>query len=71
MEAGAHRLAAIHPAMPARFAPIRDHQDEIDADIEAGERLPEELRPQLESPEARADLLERIAALRGAESSPN
>jgi uncharacterized protein (DUF433 family) len=46
-----------------------DHQDEIDADIEAGERMAEELRPQLEDPEARARLLERIAALRGSASN--
>lgn len=41
-----------------------DHQDEIDAEIEAGERLMEELRPQLENAESRAALLQRIATLR-------
>lgn len=45
-----------------------DHQNEIDADIDEGERMAEALRPQLENPEARAALLERIAALRGTES---
>jgi uncharacterized protein (DUF433 family) len=42
-----------------------DHQAPIDADIEAGERLAEDLRPQLENVEARDALLQRITALRG------
>ena len=47
-----------------------DHQNEIDADIEEGERMAEALRPELENPAARAALLQRIAALRKAETKP-
>ena len=43
-----------------------DHQDAIDGDTEAGERLAAELRPQLENAEARDALQQRITALRGA-----
>lgn len=47
-----------------------DHQSEIDAEIDEGERIAEAQRPHLEDVEARAALLERIAALRGAKSEP-
>lgn len=50
----------------AALSYYHDHRDEIDADIDEGERMAEALRPKLENPQARADLLERIAARRGA-----
>jgi uncharacterized protein (DUF433 family) len=40
-----------------------DHKETIDADIDAGEQRAEALRATLEYPEARAELLARIAEL--------
>jgi uncharacterized protein (DUF433 family) len=54
----------------AALSYYHDHKDAIDADIDEGERMAETLRPTLESPRARADLLKRIAALRGAGHDP-
>ena len=56
-------LAQVYAALSYYY----DHKDEIDADIEAGEREAEALRPQLEDPQTRAKLL---AAKRAAGKLP-